>query len=849
VVLFLPQDLPGGAAEVVAALAATTRLTVIAGWTGLSHADAAVGRTLGRLGVTEPSGPAAPAVPLAAAVRHASDADDEVRNVVREVLTALRRAPAHRVAVLYGAAQPYARLLAEHLGAAGLTRNGAGVRPTVERTLARLLLDLLALPAHNWRRDEVTSVIARATVRTAEGRRLPAPTWERMSREAGVVAGDDWEVRLTRYAADLRSQRPAQPSEAHRRYVDYRAATAEALRDFVLGLRRHLDRARDISTWPELARWAEQAYALVTGDLAAIPQLPEDELRAVERIRATLGGLAGLGALEQRADVDTLLGALELELGDDLPRHGTFGRGVLVAPLSESIGLDADVVFVVGLADDLVPGQLDADALLDDEVRRHGGLRPLRERVDRQHRNLLAAFAGARVAVASFPRGDLRRSAARLPSRWLLPTLRARSGLADLDASGWHRVDGAGFLSGSPSYAAALAHAAQLATEQEWRVRAAACAVDPAASAAGGVAERGRRLVAALPGDGVIARALHLLGARRSPVLTRFDGDLSGYAVPVPGLDHPTSPTALEQWARCPHGYFLERLLGVRPLDSPEEVLEASPLDIGSLVHESLDEFFQTHGRARSGPSWTPQQRADLRAIARRIADDYTQRGLTGHPVLWDRDLRAIVHALDVLLDQDDDLRQETGRRQVRSELAFGMRDEPPVEWALPSGRTIRIRGSADRVDEANGSLTVVDYKTGSDWSYREISEQNPTANASKLQLPVYAKAARAALGAPDSEVSAEYWFVGRSTRRINVPLTDGVERIFASTVDVIVSGIADGLFPQRPPLDDNHGWGCPSCDPDGLGAADVRRSWASKRLDPRLAAYRAIVDPDGAAS
>jgi len=52
----------------------------------------------------------------------ASDPDNEVRCVVR--------------------------LLAEHLGAAGITANGAAVGPVIERAFPRTLLGLLALPDH-----------------------------------------------------------------------------------------------------------------------------------------------------------------------------------------------------------------------------------------------------------------------------------------------------------------------------------------------------------------------------------------------------------------------------------------------------------------------------------------------------------------------------------------------------------------------------------------------------------------------------------------------------------------------------------------------------------------------------
>ena len=54
-------------------------------------------------------------------------------------------APAHRVAVLYGSAQPYARLLHEHLGAADLLVNGPATRAVHERAIARGFLGMLEL--------------------------------------------------------------------------------------------------------------------------------------------------------------------------------------------------------------------------------------------------------------------------------------------------------------------------------------------------------------------------------------------------------------------------------------------------------------------------------------------------------------------------------------------------------------------------------------------------------------------------------------------------------------------------------------------------------------------------------
>ena len=222
------------------------------------------------------------------------------------------------------------------------------------------------------------------------------------------------------------------------------ADAADALRTFVADLRARLDAGASLGAWSELAGWAADTFLALTGDLEDEPWLPEDEARAADKVQRVVSGLAGLGAIEATADLTALRLTLELELADDLPRRGRFGDGVLVAPLSAAIGLDADVVFVVGLAEDLVPGRLGEDALLPERVREltAGQLPPLRDRLDRQRRHLLAAFAAAPECIVSFPRGDLRRSSSRLPSRWLLPSLRALSGQPRLEATRWDSLTG-----------------------------------------------------------------------------------------------------------------------------------------------------------------------------------------------------------------------------------------------------------------------------------------------------------------------------------------------------------------------------------------------------------------------
>jgi RecB family exonuclease len=416
------------------------------------------------------------------------------------------------------------------------------------------------------------------------------------------------------------------------------------------------------------------------------------------------------------------------------------------------------------------------------------------------------------------------------------------SGRPTLNATTWESITGA-WLTGSQSYAASLSVSDTLASGQEWRIRAAVAGH-----------ATGARVDDVLAGDDVVRHAVTLARARAGDVLTRFDGDLSGHDVPHPtGPNQVVSPTALEGWAICPHAYFVQRLLRVHPLESPEELIQISPLEVGNLIHETLDRFFteqSSAGAVPPGPQpWTTGQRQSLARIASQVADEFEARGLTGHRLLWRQERARILADLQALLDDDEKLRRETERRQVRSELVFGMRGADPVLVSLPDGRTIRLRGSADRVDvDARGAIVVVDYKTGSSSKFQGLGEDDPTHGGTKLQLPVYAHAARAQLGAPDAPVSAEYWFLRKDRgKRIELPLTGEVHRAHSEALAVIANGIAAGLFPHRPPKDDGYAGyiECEYCNPDRLGTNDHRARWSRKRHDPRLAAYLRLVEPD----
>ena len=377
--------------------------------------------------------------------------------------------------------------------------------------------------------------------------------------------------------------------------------------------------------------------------------LPGPEQYAAVAIEQSLSALSALADLQPRASLSLLIEVLEAELEAAVPRLGRFGEGVFVGPLSSAVGLDLDLICVVGLAEDLYPGRLSPDPLLTERMRAEsGGAWPtLADGVERMHRHLLAAFASAEAVITSFPRGDLRRNTARRPTRWLLPTLQALSGRPTVRAATWDQVQAEG-ISGSRSFWHELHSTMNPAHEQEWRLRALATGV--------------------VPNDPVVAAATELIGERSSRRFTRFDGNLH-HVTGLPDYAHEprtVSPTRLEQYAQCPHTFFVKYLLRVHPLEQPEDIITIRPLDRGTLMHACMDRLIK---RARDegtlpdfGRPWTSAHRAQLESITHLAAADVEAEGLTGHPLLWERGRLVIAADLRAMLDDDDAFRARRGR-------------------------------------------------------------------------------------------------------------------------------------------------------------------------------------------
>ena len=431
VVVHLLQELSPAGAELLRALADCRTVLVNVGIAGDPDADRHVLEAHARAGIEVDTSDVEPS--SAAAAVSVSDPDEEVRAAVRLVTQWMHDGVRlGRVALLYGTSDPYARILHEHLAAAGLPHNGAPVREIGDMLLGRTLRGLLALPTRRFRRLDVLAVVTGAPVLDGD-KRAPSRAWERISRIAAVVGGEDWDRRLTAFAAEQRLRAAEADHEEYDGLAEHLrrdSDRAEQLAAFVHRLQADLASVEAAGSWAIMVERAHALIARYLGDERHRWPWPEEERQAAERVEEALDRLAGLDAIGgPPPTIEVFRRTLNGEIEVALRRVGRFGDGVLVGHVSMAIGLELDRIVVLGMAEGAFPARRIEDSLLHDDERRaaNGELRLRSERIHDDHRQLLAATAAAETTLC-FPRGDLRRQGDRAASRWLLSDAARQAG-------------------------------------------------------------------------------------------------------------------------------------------------------------------------------------------------------------------------------------------------------------------------------------------------------------------------------------------------------------------------------------------------------------------------------------
>ncbi len=821
-VLFMPDPLRPYEGRLVQAVARRADCEVVVGLTGLTATDE---RHLGRLAgwsiqLADPVKSEALIDPARATVLDVSDPEEEVRAALRELSAhAAAGVPLTEMAVLYTTAEPYAQLLADHLIGAGLPHCGPGHRPLANSLPGRTLRRLLSLATRGLEREAVMTLLSAAPIDDGQGGEVPAASWDRLSRQAGVIDGEHWVPRLAELAGGADDEGSKHATVALSRFVEELSGNLHPPQD---------------RSWLAWSRWAVgllERYLLTEAPAAAEASgesfWPAPEVEAYRRLRSRLEALVHLDEFAQPPTLATFEATVVNELGGAVMPGNPLGTGVYVGPIDSVPGLAFERITVVGLSEGSFPRTPREDSLLPDQLRAAGaGMLIEKSTVtDVDIRAVaLAAAASRRPALLLCARGDLRSNRSR---SWPRVLARLVANRISLDSHYQGLVD-----HGRP------------AGVEDFGLRSLISHVDN---------DNPVQTHELAGTDLVLAANLTRVGNRNRAEMTRHAGRVpAGQFDPTERL---LSPTALETYASCPRKYLFQRVLRLGEDERPERIDEITARDRGTLIHSVLERFISDaladEDVPAPGEPWSVERRLHLFDLLEQEIKSASIRGITGGQVKTKLLHRALYNELLDFLDTDDELRAQRRSVPFAAEYSFGFADSPALE-GLWAGRRMQLRGSVDRVDlTEDGGLLVIDYKGGSKRPF-EGMEANPLNDGRRLQLPLYARAVAERLDR-QGERTGLYWLTKVNEIKEMV-LDDELESHLEDAVGSALDGIGEGLFPGVP--GEVVGWprlsfeNCKYCDFDRICPTDRQSEWERVRLDGALTPIDLLLgrdsSPDG---
>jgi ATP-dependent helicase/nuclease subunit B len=161
--------------------------------------------------------------------------------------------------------------------------------------------------------------------------------------------------------------------------------------------------------------------------------------------------------------------------------------------------------------------------------------------------------------------------------------------------------------------------------------------------------------------------------------------------------------TEIETWLRDPYAVYARHILKLKMLDPLDQATDAA--DYGRLVHDGMRLFLQEHDTR-----WPPGAAGHLRrAMQRALAEAGLREALAAW---WSPRLDRIA---------DWVAETETARRALHHIAAIKAEVEGTHDLTSNGGKFTLV-GRADRIElRADGALTILDYKTGTPPSQKEV--------------------------------------------------------------------------------------------------------------------------------
>lgn len=760
-----------------------------------------------------------------------SGGEDEAWVAVKRVLSLVedRGIPLEGIALLARSLDRYLPSLERLLAREGIPWRSGVRRSALSLPVVQAVRRLFDLPATRFHRRLVVECLESRYLdwkKGFEGEPPPARLVDSASRRLGVGWGrHEWE----RFFSDRKDSKEASRLRAWMGEVE-RAFGGEGDR----------------------GGWRAQAESLVEDlfSFLRLDPLPrgDQETAAFEAVEEIRGSLLALGALD-RLGIPAprkrfLEAAVEAIEATQVSAADPAGGGVQVLNVMQARGMRFRAAILLGLNEGVFPRLAPEDPFLPDRIRKH--LRALGHKIEvkgegLEEERILFALAVSSVAddlTLVYERSDDEGKPA-IRSAFVDEVARAIGAGRGEREGEWAWPEGVGVLDLPRMPLAKLTDPRRgvdpmLLSPPEWLL----ARVESGGDLEGGALDL-------VPAGRFLPRALEVarrVERRRDPP-GPFDGE-------VGPLDRTWkerrirgfSASFLESAVACPFQTYLRQVLGLSPLEWPEEE-ERFPgsLLVGNLTHAFLERFHR--GLALEGRRPEALSAGDRAGRMRAALDEVFREARGEHPHHLDFAWTLLRESMEAWLPAV----LEADARELAASGFTPLAVEVPARAALEGTAdgerfSIPIQGKLDRVEAKGTALRVTDWKYTESASERSSSSLLPLVRLREVQAPAYLLLAPRIEGAPEGAVVA-----GARLVRIAPNREEGVFSLsrdlpgdFWSTpaggevgaaIFRFLKALEGGSFPIRP--DDGPFGACARC---AVPEACRRRHWPSRnraRLSP----------------
>lgn len=330
------------------------------------------------------------------------------------------------------------------------------------------------------------------------------------------------------------------------------------------------------------------------------------------------------------------------------------------------------------------------------------------------------------------------------------------------------------------------------------------------------------------------------------------------------------SPTTLETFGMCPFKFFMSKILELESLEEPETAEMIAAVDLGTLYHNILRDFYNT--LIDKGYFTVKTKEINpielLHSIAQKYFAEIEQQTSIPYPIIWEIEKEEVLALLTKFVTWDLKQIEQTGYVPTYLEKTVKLSSQNDSLKLIPEHfkqgdiSKVIFKGKIDRIDTKKdgdlASFRVIDYKSG------RFSKENIVRSAvrgQKLQLPFYIIMAEHLLSEeikkghiPQSQAKldeASFVYVAQdmeekkgqiSPQKKTIDSTDWMEcrEQYWETLREFLKIIREGIFPVSPAEDTQK---CEWCEFATICRRGHQPLWFRLEQDARLKKYREIMN------